>query len=171
MNIGKCLRDCVPVFGKHGRNLIRGGGACFLCFRLTQDHKYKGIPTITLRRIIRQTLEALKYLHTECQIIHTDIKPENILMSPSALDNFEAADPISAKFKPDADGPASVGEAGPAVHKPRSNSNAGKKLTKTQKKNLKRRQKQKQKARDSRDLDDGCALFVIPRCVPIQPLQ
>ena len=31
-----------------------------------------------LRRV--QTLEALTYLHDECKIIHTDIKPENILL-------------------------------------------------------------------------------------------
>ena len=28
-----------------------------------------------------QTLEGLDYLHTKCKIIHTDIKPENILLS------------------------------------------------------------------------------------------
>jgi len=27
-----------------------------------------------------QTLEALDYLHDKCKIIHTDIKPENILI-------------------------------------------------------------------------------------------
>jgi len=27
-----------------------------------------------------QVLEGLDYLHTKCKIIHTDIKPENILM-------------------------------------------------------------------------------------------
>lgn len=31
--------------------------------------------------IIFQVLQGLDYLHTKCQIIHTDIKPENILMS------------------------------------------------------------------------------------------
>lgn len=30
---------------------------------------------------ISQVLQGLDYLHTKCQIIHTDIKPENILMS------------------------------------------------------------------------------------------
>lgn len=30
---------------------------------------------------IFQVLQGLDYLHTKCQIIHTDIKPENILMS------------------------------------------------------------------------------------------
>lgn len=28
----------------------------------------------------RQVLKALKYLHEKCHIIHTDIKPENILL-------------------------------------------------------------------------------------------
>jgi len=27
-----------------------------------------------------QTLQGLDYLHTKCKIIHTDIKPENILL-------------------------------------------------------------------------------------------
>ena len=33
-----------------------------------------------VRSIIRQTLEGLDYLHSSCKIIHTDIKPENILL-------------------------------------------------------------------------------------------
>lgn len=34
---------------------------------------------------ISQVLQGLDYLHTKCQIIHTDIKPENILMSVDEL--------------------------------------------------------------------------------------
>ncbi|CAG2184333.1 unnamed protein product, partial [Oppiella nova] len=42
---------------------------------------YEGIPLTNVKRIIRQVLEGLEYLHTKCKIIHTDIKPENILLT------------------------------------------------------------------------------------------
>ncbi|KAA8591131.1 hypothetical protein FQN60_002074 [Etheostoma spectabile] len=42
---------------------------------------YQGLPLSCVKSIIRQVLQGLDYLHTKCQIIHTDIKPENILMS------------------------------------------------------------------------------------------
>ncbi|XP_051508434.1 SRSF protein kinase 1a isoform X2 [Myxocyprinus asiaticus] len=42
---------------------------------------YQGLPLPCVKSIIQQVLQGLDYLHTKCQIIHTDIKPENILMS------------------------------------------------------------------------------------------
>ncbi|KAM3617746.1 uncharacterized protein V6R79_010476 [Siganus canaliculatus] len=42
---------------------------------------YQGLPLPCVKSIIRQVLQGLDYLHTKCQIIHTDIKPENILMT------------------------------------------------------------------------------------------
>uniref|UniRef100_A0A8C8S3W7 non-specific serine/threonine protein kinase n=1 Tax=Pelusios castaneus TaxID=367368 RepID=A0A8C8S3W7_9SAUR len=41
---------------------------------------YQGLPLPCVRRIIQQVLQGLDYLHTKCRIIHTDIKPENILL-------------------------------------------------------------------------------------------
>ncbi|XP_051890643.1 SRSF protein kinase 2-like isoform X2 [Pristis pectinata] len=41
---------------------------------------YQGIPINCVKSIIRQVLQGLDYLHSKCKIIHTDIKPENILL-------------------------------------------------------------------------------------------
>uniref|UniRef100_A0A8C5HEE5 non-specific serine/threonine protein kinase n=1 Tax=Gouania willdenowi TaxID=441366 RepID=A0A8C5HEE5_GOUWI len=41
---------------------------------------YMGLPLVCVKSIIRQVLQGLDYLHTKCKIIHTDIKPENILL-------------------------------------------------------------------------------------------
>ncbi|XP_065640952.1 SRSF protein kinase 3 isoform X2 [Hydra vulgaris] len=41
---------------------------------------YRGISIAMCKTIIKQTLMGLNYLHTVCKVIHTDIKPENILV-------------------------------------------------------------------------------------------
>ncbi|XP_040015676.1 SRSF protein kinase 1b isoform X2 [Xiphias gladius] len=42
---------------------------------------YQGLPLPCVKSIIQQVLHGLDYLHTKCKIIHTDIKPENILLT------------------------------------------------------------------------------------------
>nr|CAD7442187.1 unnamed protein product [Timema bartmani] len=71
------------VFEVLGHNLLK----------LIVRSNYQGIPLPNVKCIIRQVseqlvirctdglvLEGLDYLHTKCKIIHTDIKPENILL-------------------------------------------------------------------------------------------
>ncbi|XP_020650769.3 SRSF protein kinase 1 isoform X2 [Pogona vitticeps] len=41
---------------------------------------YQGLPLVCVKKIIHQVLQGLDYLHAKCRIIHTDIKPENILL-------------------------------------------------------------------------------------------
>lgn len=41
---------------------------------------YTGLPLPCVKSILKQVLQGLDYLHTKCKIIHTDIKPENILL-------------------------------------------------------------------------------------------
>lgn len=65
--------DICLVFEVLGCNLLK----------LIINSNYYGIPLINVKRIMRQVLEGLDYLHTKCKIIHTDIKPENILVTVS----------------------------------------------------------------------------------------
>ncbi|RZF38076.1 hypothetical protein LSTR_LSTR006475 [Laodelphax striatellus] len=58
------------VFEVLGHNLLK----------LIIRSNYQGIPIENVKSIIRQVLQGLNYLHTKCAIIHTDIKPENILL-------------------------------------------------------------------------------------------
>ncbi|XP_021369286.1 SRSF protein kinase 3-like isoform X1 [Mizuhopecten yessoensis] len=58
------------VFEVLGHNLLK----------LIIRSNYQGIPLSNVKKIIKQVLQGLHYLHSKCNIIHTDIKPENVLM-------------------------------------------------------------------------------------------
>lgn len=47
---------------------------------LIKRYHYKGIPKVLVQQITKQVLLGLDYLHRECGIIHTDLKPENVLI-------------------------------------------------------------------------------------------
>lgn len=47
---------------------------------LIKRYKSRGIPMNLVRQIAKQMLLGLDYLHRKCGIIHTDLKPENVLM-------------------------------------------------------------------------------------------
>lgn len=53
---------------------------------LIKRYKHRGLPIRLVKQISKQMLLGLDYLHRVCQIIHTDLKPENVLMY---LDNAE----------------------------------------------------------------------------------
>lgn len=47
---------------------------------LIKRYQYRGVPEHIVRQISKQVLLGLDYLHSECGIIHTDLKPENVLI-------------------------------------------------------------------------------------------
>ena len=47
---------------------------------LIKRYNYKGIPLPYIRIITKQILIGLDFLHRMCHIIHTDLKPENVLV-------------------------------------------------------------------------------------------
>ncbi|XP_071818391.1 SRSF protein kinase 1-like isoform X4 [Apostichopus japonicus] len=114
--------------------------------------RYMGLPIQTVKSIIRQTLEGVDYLHTKCRIIHTDIKPENILMCVSeeyirklAL---EAKEWMKGKTKP----PLSSVSTAPVEKRTQE------KMSKNKKRKLKKKQKKQmelleQQQRQLKELD------------------
>ncbi|RHY68388.1 hypothetical protein DYB30_003710 [Aphanomyces astaci] len=48
---------------------------------LIKRYDYKGIPIPLLKVMTKQMLEGMAFLHDQCKIIHTDLKPENVLLN------------------------------------------------------------------------------------------
>eukprot|EP00850_Spirogloea_muscicola_P014442 SM000104S09312 [mRNA] locus=s104:68250:71261:+ [translate_table: standard] len=64
------------VFERLGDNLLT----------LIRRHRYRGLPLPAVRELAKGVLAALDYLHRELSIIHTDLKPENVLLTTPAED-------------------------------------------------------------------------------------
>lgn len=62
--------DVCMVFELLGDNLLS----------LIRKFKYKGLPLPVVRYVTRRVLVGLQYMHDDCHIIHTDLKPENVLL-------------------------------------------------------------------------------------------
>lgn len=60
----------VMVFEVLGENLLG----------LIRRYKHRGIPIVFVKQIAKQLLSALDFLHRKCGVVHTDIKPENVLI-------------------------------------------------------------------------------------------
>lgn len=54
---------------------------------LIKRYHHRGVPDHICKQIAKQVLLGLDYLHRECGIIHTDLKPENVLI---CIDDVEA---------------------------------------------------------------------------------
>lgn len=64
--------------GKHFAMVFEILGVTLL--EIIKRYNYKGVPLPLVRIITRQILIGLDYLHRICHIIHTDLKPENVLV-------------------------------------------------------------------------------------------
>lgn len=54
-------------------------------------YNYKGVPLPLVRILAKQLLLGLDYLHRICQVIHTDLKPENVSLCLTDQEVIEIA--------------------------------------------------------------------------------
>ncbi|KAM9443875.1 SRSF protein kinase 1b isoform 5-T5 [Clarias gariepinus] len=108
---------------------------------------YQGLPLPCVKSIIRQVLQGLDYLHTKCKIIHTDIKPENILMTVDESYIRKLAAEATEWQKSGAPPPS--GSAVSTAPAPKQMA----KMSKNKKKKLKKKQKRQAELLEKRILD------------------
>uniref|UniRef100_A0A183BZ32 non-specific serine/threonine protein kinase n=1 Tax=Globodera pallida TaxID=36090 RepID=A0A183BZ32_GLOPA len=72
------LLDTFKIIGVNGTHIcmIFDVSGCNL-LKLIIESNYEGLSMGLVKRITRQVLQGLAYLHVKCRIIHTDIKPES----------------------------------------------------------------------------------------------
>ncbi|KAK7239301.1 serine/threonine-protein kinase [Aureococcus anophagefferens] len=104
--------------------------------RERRRQRLPGLPIDSVRNVCRQICMGLDFLHRRCSIIHTDLKPENVLLK-------------APKFAPDGDGPPDAGGRAPAPPAAAATEPAGtSELSAEERKRLKKKlKKQKQKQR------------------------
>uniref|UniRef100_A0ACD5XPE6 Uncharacterized protein n=1 Tax=Avena sativa TaxID=4498 RepID=A0ACD5XPE6_AVESA len=97
----KCVIQLLDHFKHAGPN---GQHVCLVTeflgdslLRLIRYNRSKGIGLSRVREICRSVLVALDYLHRELGIIHTDLKPENVLLVSTIN---PSKDPARAGFAP-----------------------------------------------------------------------
>ena len=73
---GKHFTMAFEVLGKNLLSLIK-------------KYDYRGIPLPIVRRITKQMLLSLDYIHRVCGIIHTDLKPENVVFALTERQKFD----------------------------------------------------------------------------------
>ncbi|KFO79853.1 Serine/threonine-protein kinase SRPK, partial [Cuculus canorus] len=82
-----CLLDDFRMIGENGFHILPLGVLC-LVFEalgpplrcLMNNYTAQGLPLPFVKKSLQQVLAGLHFLHKCCRIIHTDIKPENILL-------------------------------------------------------------------------------------------
>jgi serine/threonine protein kinase len=155
-HLGPHGKHVCMVFEMLGENLLK----------IIKKYEYRGIPIQVVKSFARQICAGLDYMHRHCQIIHTDLKPENVLVAiapkPSDLEKVmslvgDGTSTTSKKGKLKKMKSADVGELTEAVDKMNFDSNNNTadnsmKLSSDQKKKLKKKNKKKKEKKKKEEL-------------------
>jgi serine/threonine-protein kinase SRPK3 len=86
------LLNCLLHHGQHGKHFVfvfEILGVNLL--EVIKRYNYKGVPMPLVRVMAKQCLMGLDYLHRVCQVIHTDLKPENVSLCLTEEEVIEIA--------------------------------------------------------------------------------
>lgn len=87
-------RHCVSLLDHFKHKGPNGSHVCMVfevlgenLLGLIKRYQHRGVPPHIVKQIAKQVLIGLDYMHRECGIIHTDLKPENVLI---CIDDVES---------------------------------------------------------------------------------
>ncbi|KAK7005972.1 kinase-like protein [Favolaschia claudopus] len=72
---------------------------------LVKRHQNKGVPMAVVKQIAKQVLLGLDYMHRCCGVIHTDIKPENVLIHIDDVESIIQSELALANASPSTSAP------------------------------------------------------------------
>lgn len=121
-HVGPHGRHICMIFEVLGDNLLT----------LIRTYRHRGIPLDIVRHLTKQLLVALNFLHVRCRIIHTDLKPENVMLKEPLRRRQHDGVVHGKKEDVDGDGQRLEGKIAAALA-------SGVPLTKNQKKKLKKK--------------------------------
>eukprot|EP00826_Nyctotherus_ovalis_P034862 TRINITY_DN2941_c0_g1_i13.p2 TRINITY_DN2941_c0_g1~~TRINITY_DN2941_c0_g1_i13.p2 ORF type:complete len:483 (-),score=176.81 TRINITY_DN2941_c0_g1_i13:703-2151(-) len=158
LHAGPNGKHFVMVFEIMGVNLLD----------VIRRYDYKGIPIPLVRIIAKQVLIGLDYLHRICKIIHTDLKPENVLLSltKSQIAEIKEKGQLGKriKFK------IPVHICGKEEEKPIIDPNTGQVITKKElERKQKKREKKKRQRQHKRDRKNALKNLENPEGTKLEP--
>ncbi|KAJ7376060.1 hypothetical protein OS493_037167 [Desmophyllum pertusum] len=120
----------------------------FVALKIVKSASHYTETAIDEMKLLRTTLQGLDYLHSKCKIIHTDIKPENILLCVSEKHVQQLAAEAAAARASGLYSPALISTAPPSVMQQCTSTKISKNKKKKMKKKLKKQIEKQQQQQD-----------------------
>lgn len=143
-------------FGQHGAHFVMVFEIMGVnLLEIIKRYNYRGIPIPLVKIISKQILIGLDYLHRICNIIHTDIKPENVLVCLTDNEVIEIAEKGQLNNKSQYIIPVTIVE----LDKPLPDKKIRKREKKKRQKERKKKMKQEEKLKHNNPDDENSKMI------------